>query len=214
MKARGVIAVLAGQASIVAILVLVLVLSLAGAPLLQQKKIAAQRIGAELALTKAQAVSETLLAKGTAAGSMGHSGESYFARHLKQALIVPPRDTAPRGFPQRAVAALKANPTRPHYEFENLAGKPHLLYAVADGNDGVLILEMKLDRERAVVDRFLGQSYLSASALGFILLALLLFAAFGLRDFLRTLIRLPEEERRKAIMEGLQVEAAHGRRNL
>src|SRR5690606_20148900 len=41
-----------------------------------------------------------------------------------------------------------------------------------------------------------------------------LFAAFGLRYFLRTLIRLPEEERRKAIMEGLQVEAAHGRRNL
>ena len=109
MKARGVIAVLAGQASIVAILVLVLVLSLAGTPLLQQKKIAAQRIGAEFALTKAQAVSETLLAKGAAAGSMGHSGESYFARHLKQALIVPPRDTAPRGFPQRAVAALKAS---------------------------------------------------------------------------------------------------------
>ena len=42
MKAKGVVAVLAGQASIVAILVLVLVLSLAGAPLLQQKKIVAE----------------------------------------------------------------------------------------------------------------------------------------------------------------------------
>ena len=214
MKAKDVVAILAGQASIVAILVLVLVLSLAGAPLLQQKKIVAERIGADFALTKAEAIAEALLRPNTDSRYLDHRGERYTARHLKRALLIPPRDTAPRGFPIRAVTALKANPSQPHIEFENFAGEPHLLYAVADGRDGVLVLEMKLDRERAIVGRFFGQSYLSGSAIGFILLALLLFGAFGLRYFLRSLVRLPEDERRRTILEGLRVDGTHERRNL
>ncbi len=214
MKAKGVIAVLAGQASIVAILVLVLVLSLAGAPLLQQKKVVAQRMGAEFALTKAQAISEALLSGRDDRATLDQHNEIYYARHLKHALTLGTRDSAPRGFPIRAVEALKANPTQPHIEFENFGGQPHLLYALADRDDGVLVLDLKLDRERALVGRFFGQSYLSASAIGFISLALLLFAAFGLRYFLRTLIRLPDEERRKTIVEGLQVDQHHERRNL
>jgi two-component system, sensor histidine kinase and response regulator len=214
MKAKGVIAVLAGQASIVAILVLVLVLSLAAAPLLQQKKVVAQRMGADFALTKAEALSTALLSTSNELSSLDQHNEIYYARHLKHALSIPTLDTAPRGFPVRAVAALKANPARPHIEFENFGGEPHLLYAIKDRADGVLVLDLKLDREHALVGRFFGQSYLSSSALGFILLALLLFAAFGLRYFLRTLIRLPEEERRHTILEGLQVDATHERRNL
>lgn len=53
MKSTGVLRVLAGQASIVVALVLVLFLSIAGAPILQQKKIVAQRIGADVAVSKA-----------------------------------------------------------------------------------------------------------------------------------------------------------------
>jgi PAS domain S-box-containing protein len=214
MKAKGVVAVLAGQASIVAILVLVLVLSLAGAPLLQQKKVVAQRMGADFALAKAQAVADALITSNPNHRQLDRHGDHYTARHLKRALVIPPRDTAPRGFPLRAVAAVKANPNQPHIEFENLAGQPHLMYAVRDGADGLLILEMNLDRERATVGRFFGQSYLSASAIGVILLALLLFAAFGLRYFLRALVRLPDEERRKTILEALQVGVSHERRNL
>ena len=214
MKAKGVIAVLAGQASIVAILVLVLVLSLAGAPLLQQKKVVAEHMGAEFALTKAQAISEALLSGQAERVDLDQHNETYYARHLQHALTTGTRDSAPRGFPIRAVAAVKANPGQPHIEFENFGGQPHLLYAIADREDGVLLLDLKLDHERALVGRFFGQSYLSSSALGFILLALLLFAAFSLRYFLRALIQLPEEQRRKTILEGLQVDASHERRNL
>jgi PAS domain S-box-containing protein len=214
LKAKGVIAVLAGQASIVAILVLVLVLSLAGAPLLQQKKVVAQRLGADFALSKADAISTALLAAPSISVPLDQNNDTFHARHLKHALTTGTRDSAPRGFPVRAVAALKANPGQPHIEFENFAGQPHLLYAIADREDGVLILELKLDRERALVGRFFGQSYLATSALGFILVALLLFAAFSLRHFLRTLIKLPEEERQRTIVEGLQVDAAQERRNL
>src|SRR5690606_19453529 len=117
MKAKGVVAVLAGQASIVAILVLVLVLSYAGAPLVQQKKVVAQRMGAEFALTKADAIAEALLASDAGERKLDQRGQAFTARHLKHALTAPPRDTAPRGFPIRAVAALKAHPDQPHIEF-------------------------------------------------------------------------------------------------
>jgi PAS domain S-box-containing protein len=214
MKAKGVIAVLAGQASIVAILVLVLVLSLAGAPLLQQKKIVAERMGADFALAKAEAIAEALMSTNPSQRNLNQHQQSYYAHHLKNALTVETHYSAPRGFPIRAVEAIKANPTQPHIEFDNFAGQPHLLYAVNDRQGGVLVLDMELDRERAIVGRFFGQSYLSSSALGFILLALLLFSAFGLRHFLRSLIRLPEDERRAIIAAGLQVDASHERRNL
>ena len=141
MKAKGVIAVLAGQASIVAILVLVLVLSLAGAPLLQQKKVVAEHMGAEFALTKAQAISEALLSGQANRVDLNQHNETYYARHLQQALITGTRDSAPRGFPIRAVAAVKANPSQPHIEFENFGGQPHLLYAIADGDDQVVVVE-------------------------------------------------------------------------
>ena len=52
-QSRNLLAVIAGQSSVVAILVLVLVLSIAGAPFLQQKQVVAQNIGAEVAVTKA-----------------------------------------------------------------------------------------------------------------------------------------------------------------
>jgi PAS domain S-box-containing protein len=214
MKAKGVIAVLAGQASIVAILVLVLVLSLAGAPLLQQKKVVAERMGADFALTKAAAVAEALLSTNPSQRNLNQHQDSYYAHHLKDALTEETHYSAPRGFPVRAVAAIKATPNQPHIEFDNFAGQPHLLYAVNDHQGGVLVLDMALDHERAIVGRFFGQSYLSSSALGFILLALLLFSAFGLRHFLRSLIRLPEDERRATIAAGLQVDASHERRNL
>ncbi len=214
MKAKDVIAVLAGQASIVALLVLVLVLSLASAPLLQQKKVVADRMGAEFALAKAEALAEALLASRRPQRNLTHHGTHYSARHFQRALIEPPRDTAPRGFPVRAAAALKANPGQPHVEFENFAGEPYVLYAVADGADGMLVLEMKLAQERALVERFFGQSYLSVNAIGFLLLGLLLLAAFALRHFLRSIVRLPEEERRRTILAGLGVTASHQRRNL
>ena len=49
------------------------------------------------------------------------------------------------------------------------------------------MLDLPLDAERALLGRFFGQSYLSASVIGFILVGLLMFAAFTLRYYLRTL---------------------------
>src|SRR5690606_16825485 len=92
--------------------------------------------------------------------------------------------------------------------------EPHLLYAVDDRAGGLLVLDLKLDRERAIVGRFFGQSYLATSALGVVLLGLLFFGAFSLRYFLRSLIRQPEAQRTKTITEGLAVDTSHGRRNL
>ena len=65
-KSRNLLGVLAGQASLVAILALVLVLSIVGAPMLQQKKAVATKIGGEVAIAKAQAISEAMLS-GTSA---------------------------------------------------------------------------------------------------------------------------------------------------
>ncbi|HEY5807147.1 MAG TPA: hypothetical protein VIT67_04230, partial [Povalibacter sp.] len=63
MKFKTVLEVLAGHASIAAILVLVLLLSLAGLPALQQNKVAAEHLGADFAISKADAVAEALLAQ-------------------------------------------------------------------------------------------------------------------------------------------------------
>ena len=87
-----------------------------------------------------------------------------------------------------AAAALRANPTRPYIHFESVAGNPHLFYGVRDRADGVLLLDLSLERERATIGRFFGQSYLSMNAVGYFLMALLLFGAFSLRYYLRSLI--------------------------
>jgi two-component system sensor histidine kinase/response regulator len=216
MRAKGVLAVLAGQASIVAILVLVLVLSLASAPILQQKKVVAQRMGAAFAVTKAEAIAEALLAVRTDENprALDQQAQRYTARHFEHALVAPAQENGTSDFAARAANALKQNPSTAHFEFERIDGDPYLLYAVPDGRDGVLVLEMKLDRERELLGRYFGQSYLSGSAIGFILVGLLLFAAFGLRHFLRSVVRLPEDERRKTVLEALRVDASHERRNL
>ena len=82
-----------------------------------------------------------------------------------------------------------------------------------DHGDGVLLLDLPLERERATIGRFFGQSYLSMNALGYFLMALLLFGAFSLRYYLRSLIQMPEEERRDTIINGLRGDL-HSRRNL
>lgn len=217
MKSTGVLRVLAGQASIVVALVLVLFLSIAGAPILQQKKIVAQRIGADVAVSKAYAISEAILAGADGKHIGDTHGKSFTARHLPQALIHhddAKTGAAVDGFAVRAINHLRANPSRPEIHFTNFAGQWHLQYAVMDGADGVLLLDLPLDQERATIGRLFGQSYLSGSAVGYILIALLLFGSFGLRFYLRGLIRLPEDERRATIEEGLRESDPKQQRNL
>lgn len=218
MKSRGLLQVLAGQASIVAILVLVLFLSIAGAPILQQKEVVAQRISADVAVTKAQAIAEAILAGADGKRTLNARSESFTAQHLPYALTQP-RDNRPGAaeaddFSTRAVNSLRADPSQPDFHFTNVAGQLHLHYAVADGAGGVLLLNLPLNQERAAIERLFGQSYLSSSAVGYILTALLLFGSFGLRFYLRGLIRLPEDERRAAIEEGLRDDNPNKQRNL
>ena len=210
---KNLLGVIAGQASIVAILVLILLLSIVGAPLLQQKKVVAQRLGADVAVTKAFAITEAILSGRESGESLDTYASSFSASHLQHAL-------APNAQPQRpgtqaalAAAALHGNPTRPYTNFEMVAGTPHLFYGVADRADGVLLVDLSLERERATIGRFFGQSYLSMNALGYFLMALLLFGGFSLRYYLRSLIQLPEEERRDTIINGLRGDL-HTRRNL
>ena len=210
---KNLLGVIAGQASIVAILVLILLLSIVGAPLLQQKKVVAQRLGADVAVTKAFAISEAILAGEAGRESLDTHASSFSASHLQHAL-------APSGVKQPAgtqaalaAAALSANPTRPYVHFESIAGNPHLFYGVRDHNDGLVLIDLSLERERATIGRFFGQSYLSMNALGYFLMALLLFGGFSLRYYLRTLIGLPEDERRDTITNGLRGDL-HTRRNL
>ena len=59
-QSRNLLAVIAGQSSVVAILVLVLVLSIAGAPLLQQKQVVAQNLGSEVAIAKGSMTQKAL----------------------------------------------------------------------------------------------------------------------------------------------------------
>ncbi len=210
---KNLLGVIAGQASIVAILVLILLLSIVGAPLLQQKKIVAQRLGADVSVTKAFAISEAILAGEAGRESLDTYASSFSASHLQHALapnaVKQPEDTQAA----LAASALSANPERPYVHFEWVAGTPHLFYGVRDHNDGLLLIDLSLERERATIGRFFGQSYLSMNALGYFLMALLLFGGFSLRYYLRTLIGLPEAERRDTIINGLRGDL-HSRRNL
>jgi PAS domain S-box-containing protein len=210
---KNLLGVIAGQASIVAILTLVLLLSIVGAPLLQQKKVVAQLLGADVAMTKAYAISEAILAGEQGRESLDTFANSFSASHLQHALA-PNAQQQPAGTQAAlAAAALRANATRPYTSFQNVAGTPHLFYGVADRDDGVLLLDLSLERERATIGRFFGQSYLSMVGLGYFLMALLLFGAFSLRYYLRSLIQMPEEERRDTISQGLRGDL-HSRRNL
>jgi len=210
-QAKGLVAILAGQASIVTILALVLMLSVAGAPLLQQKKVVAQHIGADVSIAKAYAISQALLANQD--GQLATSNRSFTSTHLPHALT---RDVAtePGSFADTAVKHLRAGQTRPEIHLLSLEGQPHLQYAVKDRADGVLILDLPLERERAAIGRMLGQSYLATSAVGWILIALLLFGCFSLRYFLRSLIKLPEAQRRETIEAGLRESDPSSKHNL
>jgi len=215
MKSESLIRILAGQASVVAILLLVLVLSIAGAPLLQQKKIVAMQIGANVGVAKAHAIAEALLAEGAAKLPAHVTGKNFTAHHLQYALspssIAAPTDS----FEARAFDSLRADSNRPVFGIVSDAKRnPHLQYAAADGAGGVLILDVPLEKERAMVGRLFGQSYLAGSAVGYLLAALLLFGGFSLRYYLSDLVRLPAEERRNIVQEGLRENDATGRRNL
>ena len=210
---KNLLGMLAGQASIVTILVLVLLLSIVGAPLLQQKKVVAQRLGADVAVTKAFAVTEAILSGEEGRETLDTYASSFSASHLQHALA-PDAIAQPAGTHAASAAqALRANATRPYIHFENVAGNPHLFYAVRDHADGVLLLDLSLERERATIGRFFGQSYLSMTAVGYFLVALLMFGAFSLRYYLRTLIDMPEPERSDTIIKGLRGELQR-RRNL
>ncbi len=210
---KNLLGVIAGQASIVTILVLVLLLSIVGAPLLQQKKVVAQRLGADVAVTKAFAITEAILAGEAGRESLDTYASSFSASHLQHSLA-PNAAHQPAGTPAAGAAAwLRENAGRPYIHFETVAGNPHLFYGVRDRADGLLLLDLSLERERATIGRFFGQSYLSMNAVGYFLMALLLFGAFSLRYYLRSIIKMPEEERRDTIIDGLRGDL-HSRRNL
>jgi two-component system sensor histidine kinase/response regulator len=212
-KSKNLLGVLAGQASLVAILTLVLVLSIVGAPLLQQKKTVAQKIGAEVAIAKAAAISEAMLASADGERSLETYADSFTARQIHNVFGSRGVRVQSGSIAESAVEALRANPEQPFTRFELIAGQHRLFYAVPDGRGGLLLLDLPLDRERAVIGRFFGQSYLATSAVGYILVALLLFGSFALRYYLRTLAQLPEDQRRDTINKGLRHEV-RGRRNL
>ncbi|MGH8186705.1 MAG: hypothetical protein ACREUC_09095, partial [Steroidobacteraceae bacterium] len=200
---RNVLGLIAGQASIVAILLLMLALGIAGAPLLQQKKVVATRLGADVAVTKARAISEALLAD-VGERSLNVNGSEFVARHLEHALAEPATSAASaEEVVERAVTALRTDPSRPFVHFRAVAESPHLFYAVADRRGGIVLLDLPLDRERATIGRFFGQTYLSNSYAAYVLIALLMFAGFGLRYYLRGLIKLPDDQRREAVLKGL-----------
>ncbi|HEY0683688.1 MAG TPA: response regulator [Steroidobacter sp.] len=209
-QSRNLLAVIAGQSSVVAILVLVLVLSIAGAPFLQQKQVVAKNIGAEVAVTKAYALTEALLAHRAPGQTLDTFNPAFNARHFPGALSkgqAAPADAVAAD----AIAALRKNAAQPYLHFQDLAGTPHLFYGVPDRAGGALLIDLTMEREQATIQRFFGQSYLSSSALGYILVGLLLLGVFGLRFYLRNLIALPEDQRRRILMKGL--DGAPPRRN-
>jgi hypothetical protein len=104
VKFRTVLEVLAGHASIAAILVLVLLLSIAGAPLLQQKEAVAKHIGGDVALSKAHAVSEALLASADT-HVLDSEQPSFKAEHFPAALSATLDDSHARRLAQDAFAA-------------------------------------------------------------------------------------------------------------
>ena len=211
-SSRNLLGVVAGQAAVVAILVLVLVLAIAGAPLLQQKRIVAEHIGADVAAAKALALSEALLSDPARAPHKVDS-ESFQARRVPGVVGATTDLHSGDTFESRAINALRRDATTPHREFTTVDGVPHLLFAVADQDGGALLLDLPLDRERAAIGRFFGQSYLATSAIGYILLTLLVMGGLGLRHYLRRIAQLPEDERRDMIMKGLRASPTR-RRNL
>jgi PAS domain S-box-containing protein len=212
-SSRKLLGVLAGQASIVAILMLVLLVGIAGAPLLQQKKTVALHIGADVAVAKALAISDALLAPGTGAQPLETQTDSFQARRIPQALESADGPLADDSFEHRAIESLRKDRANPYREFTTVAGVPHLEFAVPDRAGGVLLLDLPLTRERAAIGRYFGQSYLASSAVGYLAIVLLTFAGFALRYFLRTIVQLPEDERRRTVLKGLST-SHHGGRNL
>src|SRR5688572_9582015 len=104
MQSRNLLAVIAGQSSIFAVLTLVLVLSIAGAPLLQQKKAVAQHIGADVAMMKADALSEAILADFDGARALDRTSSAFVATHRRGALA-PGAADAHDEYTRNAVAA-------------------------------------------------------------------------------------------------------------
>jgi len=211
-QSRNLLAIIAGQSSVVAILVLVLILAVAGAPLLQQKKVVAENISSEVAITKAYALSEALLSHAAPGKSLDTFNQAFTALHFSGVLSggqVELKDE----IASQAIAALRNNARQPFVSFKELAGTPHLFYAVPDRAGGVLLIDLPMTREQAAIYRFFGQSYLSSNALGYVLVGLLLLGVFGLRCYLRALVKLPEDERRLLVTEGLDG-APPNRRNL
>jgi hypothetical protein len=157
-RSRNVLGLIAGQASIVAILLLMLALGIAGAPVLQQKKVVATRLGADIAVTKARAIAEALLAD---AGErpLDIEGDAFVARHLQHVLAETPAPSVPADeVTARAVAALRTDASRPFVHFRSVEHVPHLFYAVADRRGGVVLLDLSRARGRATIGRVLGQT--------------------------------------------------------
>jgi two-component system, sensor histidine kinase and response regulator len=211
MSAKGVIRILAGPASIIAILMLVLLLSLAGAELLSNKKSVARQIGSDVAVAKARAVAETILL-GHATDSLELNGSTFNARRYPQVLTTV--GEARGDWSDTAIAALRQNGDEPQVTFAEVDGTPHVRYAVSDRAGGVLIVDLGLAEERAAIGRMVGQLYLSSTALSYVLIALLIFGAVSLRKFLVDVIRRPEDERRELIAAGLRQADLKSRSNL
>ena len=210
-QSKHLLAVIAGQSSVVAILVLVLTLAVAGAPILQQKKVMAENIGTEVAITKAYALSEALLAH-AGGKSLDTFNPAFNARHFQGALeagAAAPKDTIGAA----AIGELRAHTGAPFILFRDVAGTKHLFYGVSDRAGGALLIDLTMEREQATIGRFFGQSYLSSSTLGYLLVGLLLVAVLGLRYYLRELVALPAEQRRSIVLKGLNDQSV-GRRNL
>ncbi len=213
MRSKGLLQLIAGHAAIFAILLLVLLLAIVGAPLLQQKKVAAMRMGADIAITKAYAISEALLADIEDGAFPDADTRSFAARHFKNALLAP-ATPAPQILTQQALDKLRTNAHRPVIVFTSTHGVPHLIYTISDGQRGALVLDLPLDRERAIAGRFNGQSYLTGTTIGYVMIGLLLLGSFGLRQYLRGIAGLPADERRALIAAALQEHSASARSNL
>src|ERR1044072_5353461 len=144
-QSKHLLAVIAGQSSVVAILVLVLTLAVAGAPILQQKQVMAQSIGTEVAVAKAYALSEALLANQSAKPLDTFSSASN-ARHYPGALDpgarLPEEPTA-----ATAIGELRKNPSTPFNHFYEAAGSRHLFYGVFDRHGGALLIDLSMERE-------------------------------------------------------------------
>jgi PAS domain S-box-containing protein len=209
MSSKGVIRILAGPASIFAILLFVLLLSLGGAEMLSSKKALGLHIGSNVALAKASAIAEAVL-NGDASRDV--SGSTFVTRHLPGAITSAATPVDPVA--AQAIAALRHDRSRPHVAFVEIDGKHHLHYAIADRNDGVLLVDLDLELERAAIGRPLGQLYVGGTALSYILVALLIFGAYSLRRFLLNVIRTPDAERRELITNALRVGEINGRPNL